>query len=59
MKMRKQFRFFFREIAEMIYNQRESIKTFITKGLKPKSIKINTNKTNKPKKTNKGKTRKH
>lgn len=33
-KMRKQFRFFFREIVDMIYEQRESIKSFIKKGLK-------------------------
>lgn len=34
-KMRKQFRFFFRDIVDMIYNDREKIKTFIMRGLKP------------------------
>jgi len=38
LKMKKQFRFFFREIVDMIYKQRESIKSFIIKGLKQKPI---------------------
>jgi hypothetical protein len=42
-KMRKQFRFFFRDIVDMIYNDREKIKTFIMRGLKT-SIKNRTRK---------------
>jgi hypothetical protein len=34
-KMKGQFRFFFRDIVDMIYKERESIKRFIIKGLKP------------------------
>jgi len=36
-KMKGQFRFFFRDIVDMIYKERESIKSFIIKGLKPNS----------------------
>jgi hypothetical protein len=57
LKMKKQFRFFFVEIVDMIYKQRESIKSFIIKGLKTNKKKTNKKKTNK-KKTNKKKTRK-
>jgi hypothetical protein len=57
LKMKKQFRFFFVEIADMIYKQRESIKSFIRKGLKTNKKKTNKKKTNK-KKTNKKKTNK-
>jgi len=38
MKMRKQFRFFFVDIVDMIYNQRENIYKFVKKGLKPINI---------------------
>ena len=33
-KKRSQFRFFFREIADMIFQQRENIEAFVIKGLK-------------------------
>jgi len=36
-KMRQQFRFFFREIVDMIYQQREMIEAFVKKGLKTKT----------------------
>ena len=45
-KMKGQFRFFFRDIVDMIYKQRESIKSFIMKGLKTN----NKNKTRKNRK---------
>ena len=48
-KMRNQFRFFFREIVDMIYEQRENIKKFVNKGLKQKqtSVKRKTKKSKK------------
>ena len=51
-KMRKQFRFFFREIVDMIYEQRENIKKFVNKGLKQKQTSVK-RKTKKSKKMNK------
>ena len=45
-KMKGQFRFFFRDIVDMIYKERESIKNFIIKGLKSN----NKNKTRKNRK---------
>ena len=39
MKMRKQFRFFFVDIVDMIYDQREKIYNFVKKGLKRGSMK--------------------
>lgn len=52
-KMRKQFRFFFREIVDMIYQQRENIEAFVKKGLKPKQ-----NRKTRSNKRRQGKTRK-
>ena len=51
-KMRNQFRFFFREIVDMIYEQRENIKKFVNKGLKQKQTSVK-RKMNKSKKMNK------
>jgi len=51
-KMRNQFRFFFREIVDMIYEQREKIKKFVNKGLKQKQTSVK-RKTKKSKKMNK------
>jgi hypothetical protein len=34
MKMKPQFRFFFKPIADRLYNEREDIKKFIAKGLR-------------------------
>lgn len=48
-KMRKQFRFFFREIVDMIYEQREDIEKFVKKGLK-QTRKTRTNRSRKQKK---------
>jgi hypothetical protein len=48
-KMRRHFRFFFREIVDMIYQQRENIEAFVKKGLnrKTRSNRIRKQKTRK------------
>jgi hypothetical protein len=50
-KMKPQFRFFFKPVVDRIYNERENIKKFISKGLR-----IGTS--NLKKRTNNNKTRK-